>query len=58
MVTAWINQNGIGSLSQYDVPAIVKMAQKWADEDTNGIVSALPAQDIADIVESHRGAAA
>ncbi len=56
MVTTWITENAIGKLAQYDIPNIVAMIQTWADEDCAGIASALPADDVASIVESYRGA--
>jgi hypothetical protein len=54
MVRQWIEANGIGAVDQYDIDKAAAMVQKWANEDTDGVVAALPAEDVASIIESHR----
>jgi hypothetical protein len=56
LVTDWIQRNGIGTMAQYDVPAIVKMIDDIAHEDFAGITTTIPADLIEAIVESYRGA--
>jgi hypothetical protein len=55
MITDWIAKQGIGTVDQYDIAGAARMAQQWANEDTNGVVSALPAEAIEGIIESYRG---
>jgi hypothetical protein len=57
LVTSYITTNGIGTLAQYNVPAIVTMIEEIAAEDFGGITTTIPADLVEAIVESYRGAA-
>lgn len=57
MVATWIAQNGVGTVAQYNLPAAVAMLIKWADEDRT-TVTGLDADDVQDVIESHRVVAA
>lgn len=54
MVITWINENGVGTLDRYDIEKAATMLQQWADEDTNGILTALDPEDVAAVIETHR----